>query len=55
MKLSFRNLAILIALLFCALSITWMFAPQRLRMEWGIALTPSAMLHQAFWQQFLLK
>jgi hypothetical protein len=42
MKLSFRNLAIVIALLFLVLAFTWMFAPQRLLMEWGIALTPSA-------------
>lgn len=42
MKLSFRNLAILIALLFGALSLTWMFAPQRLLTEWGITLTLSA-------------
>lgn len=44
MKLSFRHLAILIALLFSALSFIWMFAPQRLLLEWGIALTPSAKL-----------
>lgn len=41
MRLSFRNLAILIALLFLVLALTWMFAPQRLLAEWGIALTPS--------------
>jgi len=44
MKLSFRHLAILIALLFSALSFIWMFAPQRLLLEWGIALTPLAEL-----------
>lgn len=42
MKLSFRNLAILIALLFLVLALAWMFAPQHLLEGWGIALTPSA-------------
>lgn len=44
MKLSFRHLAILIALLFSALSFIWMFAPQGLLTEWGVALTPPAEL-----------
>jgi len=44
MKLSFRYLAILIALLFSSLSFTWMFAPQGLLTEWGIALTSSVEL-----------
>ncbi|MCB5185011.1 hypothetical protein LG201_07320 [Methylobacillus gramineus] len=42
MKLSFRSLAILISVLFLALAFTWMFAPQRLLVGWGIELTPSA-------------
>src|SRR5450830_420988 len=41
MKLSFRSLAIVIALLFLVLAFTWMFAPQSLLAGWGIALTPS--------------
>lgn len=44
MKLTFRSLAILIALLFLALTFTLMFAPQRLLADWGIALTPSVSL-----------
>jgi hypothetical protein len=37
MKLTFRSLSILIALLFLALTFTWMFAPQRLLAEWGVS------------------
>ena len=44
MKLSFRSLAIVIALLFLVQAFTWMFAPQRLLAEWGVALTPSVSL-----------
>lgn len=39
MKLGFRHLAILTALLFLALALVWMFEPQRVLVGWGIAST----------------
>ncbi|SFH61357.1 hypothetical protein SAMN04515618_10199 [Collimonas sp. OK307] len=42
MKLSFRGLAILSALVFSALALTWMLAPDLLLSDWGVEFTPSA-------------
>lgn len=42
MKLNFRGLAILSALLFFALALTWMLAPNLLLSDWGVEFTPSA-------------
>lgn len=36
MKLNFRTLAILTALLFFALALTWMFAPNLVLSSWGV-------------------
>lgn len=42
MKLNFRGLAILSALVFFALALTWMLAPNLLLSDWGIEFTSSA-------------
>lgn len=42
MKLSFRALAILSALIFFALALTWMLAPNLLLSDWGVEFTASA-------------
>ncbi|MBV7534142.1 hypothetical protein KW842_00025 [Duganella sp. sic0402] len=42
MKISFRRVAILTAVLFLALALTWMFAPQRLLEAWGLVSAPTA-------------
>ncbi|MES2102616.1 MAG: hypothetical protein V4634_01250 [Pseudomonadota bacterium] len=39
MKLQFRSLAILSALVFFALALTWMLAPNLLLSEWGVEFT----------------
>lgn len=39
MKLNFRTLAILSALLFFALALTWMFAPDLVLSSWGVELS----------------
>lgn len=39
MKLNFRNLAILTSLLFFALAISWMLAPNLLLSNWGVELS----------------
>lgn len=39
MKLNFRSLAILSALLFFALAFTWMFAPDLVLSSWGVELS----------------
>lgn len=39
MKLNFRSLAILSALLFFALALTWMFAPDLVLSSWGVELS----------------
>ncbi len=39
MNISFRNMAILFALLFFALALTWMFAPGVLLSSWGVDLS----------------
>jgi hypothetical protein len=44
MKISFRPLAIVTAMLFLALALLWMFAPQRLLEGWGLVSTPMAEL-----------
>lgn len=44
MKLKFRTVAILASLLFCALAIIWMFAPNLFLAGWGIAFSSSAEL-----------
>lgn len=41
MKLGFRNLAILTALLFFSLALTWMLAPNLLLSNWGVEFSPS--------------
>ena len=42
MKLSFRSLAILSAILFFALALVWMLAPNVALSSWGVAFSPSA-------------
>lgn len=42
MKISFRSVAILFALIFFALALTWMFAPGVLLSSWGVDLTSQA-------------
>lgn len=44
MKLNFRNLAILASLLFFALAIIWMFAPNLFLASWGVDFSSSAEL-----------
>lgn len=44
MKISFRQLAIVTALLFLTLTWTWMFVPQQLMAGWGLVSTPVAEL-----------
>lgn len=44
MTLRFRQLAILVTLLFVALALVWMFAPQLLLASWGVASTPASIL-----------
>jgi hypothetical protein len=44
MKISFRHLAIITALLFLMLTLTWMFAAQQLMSGWGLVSTPMAEL-----------
>lgn len=39
MKLHFRTLAILTALLFFALALTWMFAPNLVLSSWGVEIS----------------
>jgi hypothetical protein len=41
MKLSFRSLAVLSALVFFALALVWMFAPNVLLSSWGVAFSPA--------------
>lgn len=40
MKISFRQLAIVTALLFLTLTLTWTFVPQHLMAGWGLVSTP---------------
>lgn len=44
MKIRFRHLAIVAALLFLTLTLTWMFAPQKLMAGWGLVSMPMAEL-----------
>jgi hypothetical protein len=44
MKLDFRSLAILSALIFFSLALTWMLAPDLLLSNWGVELSSSAEL-----------
>jgi len=44
MKISFRPVAILTAVLFLALALTWMFAPQPLLERWGLVSAPTVEL-----------
>lgn len=44
MKIRFRHLAIVTALLFLTLTLTWMFAPHPLMAAWGLVPAPMAEL-----------
>jgi len=42
MKLTFRSMAILAAIAFLSLALTWMFAPNLVLSDWGIEISSSA-------------